>query len=141
MIKIDTSFYSSLSISQLRRIARDEYNLFVKGKTVKNKDLNIEINLTNIGGRKTSYGGLIYPKKVALIKYIPTILNTAKYSNFGNRKKIDKEYVVGYLNFKSPIEIDSKKEYLHIVIQMRKDGKFYYSIDVNKLLNKKGNEF
>lgn len=87
------------------------------------------------GGRKTSHGGAMYHKKAESIRALPEIIKIAKYNNFGQRKTTDSEAVIGYFNFKSKFYLDGELKHIRLTIQLQKDGKFHYNIEVNKKEN------
>ena len=97
-----------------------------------NEDLKIPIWILRDGTRKTSHGGTIYYKKACTVEIIDKIIKYAKYNNYKSRKSTDKAYVIGFLNFKAKIKIDNKIENIRLAVQFRKDGKMYYSIEINK---------
>ena len=81
--------------------------------------------------RKLSHGGNIYPLKACLVKVLPELIEAAVYSNYGNRKASENNIVVGYFNFNAKVEINGSVEHVHLTVQIRKDGKFYYSHELN----------
>ena len=105
----------------------------IHGKIIVNKDINIKVEISVKGIRKTTHGGAMYSKKAALAMCLPELIKYAEYNNFGNRKENDATAVIGYLNFKASI-IDGKKENAHLVVQFQKGGKFHYSIEANKII-------
>lgn len=55
------------------------------------------------------------------------------YNNFGNPKEKDSPEIIGYLNFKGRCKIDSKTVNVRIAVQIQKQAKFYYNIEVNTI--------
>ncbi len=111
-------------------IAYYEKNL--KGKSVKNLSTGITINFTTDGQRKISKGSAAYSKKAMLLIKLIDILKYAEFSNFGLRKDSDVKNLIGFINFKAKVKIDNKIENVRIAIKMYNNGKFFYSMDVNK---------
>jgi len=130
--RVTTTKLRPLKQSELRKIAHQLYFLYCSGKEVKNIDLGIPVKFMPFAGRKTAHGEAIYSKKVAVIPVLPELIKHATYNNYGQRKSTDVARIVGYLNFKTFVFIDGKKECLRIAVQFCKDGSFYYSIEVNR---------
>lgn len=126
-----TEGFIGTNVKELRRKVFDYYREKLQGKSVKNNDLGIEIQFVRDGARKLAYGGHIYIKKAGVIKILQKIIMYAKYNNWGDRKENDKPCVVGYLNFKVKAKVDGRMEYFHLVIQLRKNGKVYYTHEAN----------
>ena len=123
--------FADKDVKQLRRKVYDYYKQNIIKKEVVNIDLGITIQFIRAGGNKVAYGGNIYTKKACAIQILPLLIKYAKYSNWGDRKNSDNPTVVGYFNFKVKARIDNKIEYFHLVIQLRNNGKFYYTHEVN----------
>lgn len=139
MIYISTDLLKGLSVSEIQKRIQEHYKQNIQGLTILNENLNIVVRFTKLGRNKTIFGSTVYPKKAALIFYLPEIVKNAQYNNWGNRKTTDQDYVIGYLNFNCKVSIDGKPEKIHLVIQMRKDGKFYYTLEVNRIKKSRGN--
>jgi len=127
------SIWNELRGVNLRKAMIEYFKLIAnKNKILINKHLNIPIHLSiATGGRKSAYGGAIYNKKAEVIKIIDQLIENAEYNNWGDRKITDKDYVIGYMNFKVKCKIDNILENVRISIQLRKDGKFYYNHEIN----------
>ena len=118
----------------LRKFVKEYYQNNFQGRmTVVNMDKGISIQFIGEGKKKTSYGAAMYPKKAAAVMVLDKLLTYAKYSNWGERKDTDSTSVIGYLNFKVKILIDSSLCYFALNVQVRKDGKCQYSLDENRL--------
>ena len=114
-----------------RKFVKDYYHEKFQGKvTVVNLDKGITIQFIGEGKKKTSYGSAMYTRKAAAIKVLDQLLTVAKYSNWGNKES---DSVIGYLNFKVKVLIDGELCHFALNIQVRKDGKFHYSLDENRL--------
>lgn len=121
-----------LSASKLRSLVFDYLRNNYRGLVVKNKDLNIPVNISVKSCRKTAYGEAMYFKKAAAALILPEIIEHAIYNNFGERKENDPPTIIGYLNFKCKCLIDGHDEHIRLSIQFQKGAKFYYNIEVNK---------
>lgn len=130
-LKISTSTerYKGLSLDASRKKLFDSYKALV-GKKFFNRDLGIYVELNRDAVNKLSYGSKIYIKKLALLDIVDDLIHNMKYCNFGKKKVSDKITVIGYFNFKCSILIDKIPEELRIAVQVRTDGKFYYSQEV-----------
>ena len=64
-------------------------------------------------------------------KCLERLIEVAEYNNLGRRKDTDKETVLGYLNFKAKVKIDTKVENVRISVLLKKNGKAYYNHEVN----------
>ena len=117
---------------ELRDIVHEKLQA-IKGKTVINEHLKIIINISGKGLRKTTYGAIMYPKKAALSFCLLELLKHAEYNNWGDKKVKDGLHIIGYLNFKAKCVIDNKVENVHLAVQFQKDGKFHYSMEINKI--------
>ena len=117
--------------AELREIAFNEL-IKLKGKIVQNKHLKINIEISVSGMKKTTHGSAMYSKKAVLAFCLADLLRYAEYNNWGDRKATDSIAVVGYLNFKAKCVIDKKPETVHLVVQFQRNGKFHYSVEVNK---------
>jgi hypothetical protein len=117
-----------------RKFAKEYYHDNFQGKIVViNQDKGISIQFIGEGKKKSSYGAAMYTKKAAVIKILDQLLTFAQYSNWGERKESDNDYVIGYLNFKAKVKIDKEICHFTLNVQVRKDGKFQYSLDENRL--------
>ena len=110
---------------------RDFYAENLYGKSVINKDLGVTIHFNSIGKNELSYGRALYAKKVAVLKCLLELMEVAEYNNFGRKKDVDKETVLGYLNFKAKVIIDGKQENVRINVLLKKNGKAYYNHEIN----------
>jgi len=130
---VDVGIWSGMTPFETRSLLFEEFRtVYQNKKTVVNKHLGIRIWFNRDGGKKLSFGGKIYPKKASVLSVLDEVLENAVYNNFGSPKTRDKYTVIGYLNFKAKILIDGISEYLHLVIQIRRDGYYYYSHEINK---------
>jgi hypothetical protein len=130
--EVSTEKWSGMSAFETRKKVFDYYNLHYPGnKKIRNKSLNILVSFDRIGAKKTSIGGHIYPKKACLIEVLNGLIRCAEYNNFGERKPTDAPNVVGFLNFKAKVCIDGKIEHVHLVLVLRNDGSFHYSMEIN----------
>ena len=127
---------STVGFSSEPKFVKNYYAKHLQGKTVINKHLNIPIHFTGKSGRKIAFGGYKYIKKAAILQCLQQLLEVAEFNNFGNRKANDGLTVLGYLNFKAKIKIDNKIENVRIAVSLRKDGKVYYSHEVNYIRTK-----
>ena len=132
-VTIPTEWNTKNSL-QLRKIVFEKLKSY-KGLVIENHDLKIKITLSVTGFRKMTKGGSMYSKKAALAFCILDLVKYAEYNNFGDRKPTDNKEVIGYLNFKAKCLINGNKENLRLVVQFQKDGKFYYNIEVNKIVS------
>jgi hypothetical protein len=127
-----TKEWSGMSAYATRKKAFDYYNMHYSGrKKIRNKSLNILVSFDRIGAKKTSFGGYIYPKKACLVEVLDKLIRYAEYNNWGERKATDAPNVVGFLNFKAKVYIDGKIEHVHLVVILRNDASFHYSIEIN----------
>ena len=126
------SVWKDKNKDELRELVYDYVKTHLKGMKVINQDLEIMITISVKGGRKTSHGGAMYHKKAESIRALPEIIRIAKYTNFGNRKDTESRAVVGYFNFKSKFYLDGELEHIHLTVQLQKNGKFHYNVEVNK---------
>ncbi len=132
--EVSTDKLKGLSKQELRKFVLDYYKKHYQNeKTIVNKSIGISVEFIGIGRKKTSYGGYMYIKKASVIKVLDKLIKYAEYNNWGERKKKDKKEVIGYLNFKSKVKIDGENEFFRINIQVRNDGKFHYSLELNRL--------
>ena len=127
-----TNEWKHLSVKDMRKRMLDEYQKRHKGKNVVNQHLGITINFQTFGAKKTSRGAAAYSKKACLISVLDKLVRYAEYSNWGERKSTGPSSVVGFLNFKAKVKIDGKLEHIHLAVCLRNDGKFHYSMEVNK---------
>jgi len=130
--EVSVGDWGKLPVFQSRKRMFDYYRNNYVGKYVKNQHLGITVEFDVVGGRKTTHGGSIYPKKKCLIEILDKTIEYAEYSNWGERKETDPPHVIGYLNFKVKIKIDQQIEHIHLVIRLTNDGKFHYYMEVNK---------
>ena len=131
-----TEAWVKLKRNEVSVKAYEEYRTRYLSKKVVNQHLGITIGFEHEGARKMSHGGTVYSKKACLIMVLDQLVRYAEYSNWGNPKPTDPYYVIGFLNFKAKVRIDGKIEHVHLVVRVRKDGKFrcsfHYSLEVNK---------
>jgi len=135
--EVSTDDWKHLSVDQVREKLFNEYRNRYKGKKVVNQDLGICVKFEVSGARKVSHGTATYSKKACLISVLDQLIEYAEYNNWGNRKEKDPPNVVGYFNFKAKVKIDGKIEHIRLVIRLRNDGKFHYSMEVNKKTSRK----
>lgn len=129
--RFSTTVILPLKPLEVRKLVYRIYRESFSGTKVINESKSILILFTQLGAKKTAFGGGIYPKKAVLISGLDKIVKYGEFTNFGSPKPSDAKYVVGYLNFKCKVIIDNKPELLRYSIQLRNDGKFYYSFDIN----------
>ncbi len=103
------------------------------GHEVVNEDTKLKIHFSVTNARKTTIGSAMYLKKATALLIMPEIIRVAEYSNFGERKETDNVEVIGFLNFKAKCKINGITEYLRIAVQFRRNDKFFYNIEVNKI--------
>jgi hypothetical protein len=127
--EIFTAEWLKLTAPELRNNVYNEYRTRYYGKKVVNQSLGISVEFEAEGARKTSHGSGIYSKKACLITVLDQLIRYAEYSNWGDRKTTDANYVIGYLNFNAKVRIDGKLEHVHLVVRVRNTGKCHY---VNK---------
>ena len=130
---VSTARLKGLTLTELRKDTLNLYNRYCVDKVCRNKHIGIPIQFKNSGGRKTARGEAIYSKKVAIIKYLPCLMENATYNNFGRPKEKDSASLIGYYNFKAYVFIDGKKECIRLSVKARADGSFYYNVEVNKV--------
>jgi len=122
--------YKSYSKRDLQHFVKNYYKKNYQNKiSVKNLDLGITIDFIGKGKNKSAYGAAMYSKKAAAITILDKLLKYAKYTNWGDKKDNDPDFVIGYLNFKVKFKIDSKITFFALNVQVRNDGKFHYSLD------------
>jgi hypothetical protein len=131
-----TKDWTQLSVPEVRRKLFDEYRRRYYGKKVINQCLGITIEFEREGARKTGYSNPTYSKKACLITILDQLIHYAEYNNWGDCKPTDPDHVIGFLNFKVKVRIDGVLEYVHLVIRVRNNGKFHYSMEVNKMKNR-----
>jgi len=130
--EVSTNDWKHLSIDQVREKLFNEYRNRYQGKEVVNQDLGICVQFEVSGARKTSHGTATYSKKACLVAVLDQLIQYAEYNNWGNRKEKDPPNIIGFFNFKAKVKIDEKIEHVRLVIRLRNDGKFHYSMEVNK---------
>ena len=127
-----TENWTDLSAKETRKKVFRYYKTNYQNKlSVYNEALGIEIKFDRTGSNKMSFGGKIYPAKACSVEILDQLLQYAEYSNWGERKSNDAADVKGYLNFKAKAFIDNKIEYLHLVLRVKNDGSYHYSLEIN----------
>ena len=121
-------------IGELRKCVLEYYKENLRDLEIKNEDTGIIVRFSMTNARKTAQGGAMYHKKAEIVKILPEIIKYALYNNFGKRKETDPEEVLGFLNFKGRCKLDREVENVRLAIQFQKSAKFYYNIEVNKIL-------
>ena len=129
--EVATKEWTGLPLSVTRKKMLDYYKKHYTGKRVINKDIGIAVEFERAGSKKTSYGGYLYPKKACLVEVLDQLIRHAEYSNWGERKATDPDYVIGFLNFKVKVRINGALKHVRLVIRVRNTGKFHYSLEVN----------
>lgn len=129
---VTTTRLRGFTLTELRKEALRLYEQYCANRICRNKHIGIPIQFKNSGGRKTARGEAIYSKKVAIIRYLPSLVENATYNNFGKPKEKDAHSLIGYYNFKAYVFIDGKKECIRLSVKARVDGSFYYNVEVNK---------
>jgi len=135
-----TTEWLPLKQSELKVKVFQEYKARYFGKSVINKHLGIKVGFEYEGMRKTSHSTPVYSKKACLVAVLDKIIRYAEYTNWGDRKPTDPDYVIGFLNFKAKVKIDEMPEQVHLVVRVRKSGmfttsSFHYTLEVNKKEN------
>jgi hypothetical protein len=127
-----TAEWRTLNIAMLHKKMYAEYRSRYDGKNVVNQHLGITIGFETGSAKKTALGSAAYSKKACLVSVLDQLLCYAEYNNWGDRKAKDPANVIGFFNFKAKVRIDGKLEHVHLVVRVRKDGKFHYAMEVNK---------
>lgn len=122
-LNISTDDFKKMTVSELRKYTLKYYLDNLKGNKTAIKNHLKEIIFTGTAGKKIAKGGAMYSEKAAVIEHLEELVKNSTYNNWGNRKKNDPKNVLGYLNFKSKIEIDGKKRHVRIAIILTKDRK------------------
>ena len=131
--EINTLAFKRMKVTELREFTLEFYRLFLKGKKKEIEKHLKEVIFTSEGGRKIAYGEAMYSAKAAVIECLDTLIKNSTYNNWGDRKPQDNEDILGYLNFKSKITIDGKKQHVRIAISVDKDRNFKFkSYDIGK---------
>jgi len=131
-----TSIWNNIKISDLRNVVFDYFRNNLKGRKVVNDDLGITVWFSMENARKSAKGGSMYHKKAEIVKILPEIIKYALYNNFGERKDSDNPNVIGFFNFKGKCILDGETEHLRLAVQLQKTAKFYYNIEVNRIIIK-----
>ena len=127
---VSTERYRKMPLQTLRKEVQVLCDAH-QGKVITNRHIGIPIQIIGYR-RKTAYGEAVYSKKAAVAEKLDQLLEYAKYNNFGQRKETDPENIIGYYNFKAYVYIDNKKESVRLAVRARKDGSFYYNVEVDK---------
>jgi len=130
--EVSTENWKELTKKELVKNAYELYLSKLAGIEVINQDLGITVKFEKWSARKTTKGGALYSKKAAIIEVLADLVRYAEFSNWGNRKENDLSSVIGYLNMKAKVKIDDILEHLHLVIQVKNNGKFHYTMEINK---------
>jgi hypothetical protein len=128
----ETTLWEGLSKDELREKAKEYYKQHLQGKTVSNKDKNIDIQFTSDGLGKIYRGATINAEKASVVQILDELVENAEYNNFGERKETDKQNVLGFLNFKAKAKIGDEICNLRISVKCKTDGNTYYSHGINK---------
>ena len=128
--RVSTERYRKMPLQTLRKEVQVLCDAH-QGKVITNRHIGIPIQIIGYR-RKTAYGEAVYSKKAAVAEKLDQLLEYAKYNNFGQRKETDPENIIGYYNFKAYVYIDNKKESVRLAVRARKDGSFYYNVEVDK---------
>ncbi|MDE6515626.1 MAG: hypothetical protein K2L03_06270 [Bacteroidales bacterium] len=126
---VSTERYRKLAPYELRKEIHRLCDL-CQGQDIFNKHIGITIQVRGYR-RKTAYGEAAYSKKAAVVECLLQLLEYARYNNFGSRKTTDPANIIGYYNFKAYVVIDGKKESVRLAVIARKDGSFYYNVEVD----------
>lgn len=126
---VSTERYRKMTSYALRKEILRMCNLY-QGRIICNEHVGIPIQISGYR-RKTAYGEAVYSKKAAVVEQLEVLLRVARYNNFGEPKAGDPSNVIGYYNFRAYIIIDEKRECVRLAIIARKDGSFYYNLEVN----------
>jgi len=135
--EVSTEEWARLSLYEARKKMFDYYKEHYLGSRVVNKSIGITVEFEQAGNKKTSYGGSLYPAKVCLVEILDKLIRHAEYSNWGERKPTDPNYVIGFLNFKVKVRVDGVLKHVRLAIRVRNTGKFHYSLDVTHGVKKK----
>ncbi|WP_394907512.1 hypothetical protein [uncultured Mesonia sp.] len=122
-IKISTENFKEFSTPELRAFILKYYNLFLKNKTLAIKNSLQKVELLSRAGRKISKGSAAYKAKAAVIEHFEVVLKNSTYNNWGEPKPKDSPDLLGYMNFKSKVNIDGKNRHVRISVEVFKDKK------------------
>jgi len=120
-VSVNTDEFKKMSARELRVFTLTYYNDHLKGKTVAIKNALANVEFVTKAGRKILKP--IYKEKVAVINHLEELIKNSTYNNWGSRKKTDSPDVLGYLNFKSKVDIDGEKRHVRISIILDRDRK------------------
>ena len=129
---VSTESWKQLTKKELIEHAYELYLSKLSGVEVINEDLGITVKFEKWSAKKTTKGSALYSKKAAIIEVLDDLVRYAEFSNWGNRKDNDITSVIGYFNMKVMVKIDGILEHIHLVIQVKNNGKFHYTMEVNK---------
>ncbi|MDR0814146.1 MAG: hypothetical protein LBN37_00175 [Bacteroidales bacterium] len=118
-------------IANLRVSVKQFYNDHLKGKTVVNQDKGISVIFSRGGRDHVLYGrGIGFEKLIAITK-LDDMVRNAKFCNFKNPDDDDDvKKIVGYMNFKVPVDINGQICHFRIVVRITMEGKFFYDHSV-----------
>jgi antirestriction protein ArdC len=137
-IKVSTNALKEMKVSELRKFTLDYYKKFLEGKELAIKNSLKKVEFTTKGGRKIAYGGPMYSAKAVVLDHLEELVRDSTYNNWGDRKANDKKDVLGYLNFKSKLEIDGEKRHVRISIVVFKNRKtLLKNFDIGKKKSEK----
>lgn len=117
--------------TDLRKYVKDYYTNNIQGKTIVNKHFGLTIYFGSDGKSELAHGRAMYAAKAAIVQCLPTLLQEAEYTSFGQRKPTDEKNVFGYANFKAKVYIDEVLKHVHIAVVVKANGKAYYSHEIN----------
>jgi hypothetical protein len=118
--------WDSFSQADLKKVAQKFFQEKLKGKTVKNIDTGVHIQLAQSGVKHAlNYGQRDYIK-FKVIGILDELLKYAEFKNFKKPDLNDGQNILGYMNFEAIGNVESKNYKFRIVVRITNEGKFYY---------------
>lgn len=105
---IDDDFINSLSLGALKKYVLDYFNINFHNTEVINKHKGITISLRKSGVRHVIYARNAGYIKLKAILVIDEIIKNAIFMNFKNPDIEESVDIIGYMNFKSKIQIEGR---------------------------------
>ena len=127
---VENAQFSQMTMGELKKYVTQYFVENLKDKQVRNENKNIVIFLPKSGLKHITNSTNTGYIRLKAITIMDKMIQYAEYTNFKEPDEDDGKNILGYLHFKSKVNIEAKTYTFRIVVRLITTGKFYYDHSV-----------